>query len=356
MKPTLSACLIVRNEAANLPRCLDSIRRGVDEIVVLDTGSTDATMDVARRHGADVLVSEPERTIELGGMRVLSDFADARNRAIGLASGTHALIVDADHAYVWPTLDAVREAAAQEQHDTWTLWFHIAAKLTARPVDVVAGRARFAKPNGNIALIRRVDGPWYDGVIHETVAAWEERRHASHGTTRGNVTRSRVAEYGHEPGIRRKLGKDLRNVLLLERAAEMDPTNPVPLTYLALEHASGADPSRAEDACERAWAMLGHEKLIGAQFLRLVVARCWCALRARDAERAWQTLTEWDAREAVEHPDVLTLRGMVAEALGMRDHAAEMYRAAVSVGPQQWTVRYVANDMARERLAALGAK
>lgn len=312
-------------------------------------------MDVARKHGADVVVSEPEWSIELGGMRMLSDFGAARNRCISLASGTHALIVDADHAYVWPTLDAVREAAAQDAHDTWTLWFHIATKANARPVDVVTGRARFTRPNGNIALIRRTDGPWYDGVIHETVAAWEERRHAEHGTTRGNVVRSRVAEYGHAPDIRKKLGKDLRNVLLLERAASMDPTNPVPLTYLALEHATAADMGRAEDACERAWSMLGHEKLIGAQFLRLVVARCWCALRARDAERAWATLTEWDAREGVDHPDVLTLRGMVAEALGMRDHAKQMYRAAVDVGENGWTVRYIANDLAREKLAALGA-
>jgi hypothetical protein len=220
--------------------------------------------------------------------------------------------------------------------------------------DVVTGKRRHAKPNGNIAMFRLVDGPWYDGVIHETVAAWEERRHYSHGTTRGNVTRSRIADYGHAPEIRAKLGKDLRNILLLERAHAMDPSNPVPLTYLALEYAT-KDAAKANDVCERAWAFVGHPKLIGAQFLRLVVARCWCALRRKDAQRAWETLNEWDAREGVEHPDVLTLRGMVAEALGMREHAIAMYRAAVAPTDTVWTVRYIASDTARESLRGLGA-
>lgn len=355
MTARLSVVMIVRNEAANIARCLDSIRRGVDEIVVLDTGSTDATPDIARKHGADVVVVEPEWSIELGGMRMLKDFGAARNRALSLASGTHAVIVDADHAYVWPTLDAVREAAAQGQHDTWTLWYHMAAKPNARPVDVVTGRQRYAKPNGNIAMLRLVDGPWYDGVIHETVAAWEERRHHKHGTTRGNVTRSRIADYGHEPTERARLGKDLRNILLLERAAELDSTNPVPLTYLALEYAS-RDIGRASALCEQAWGFLGHPKLIGAQFLRLVVARCWAALRRKDADTAWATLSEWDAREGVDHPDVLTLRGLVAEAVGMTDHARAMFRAAVTPSETQWTVRYISSDTAAERLRALGAQ
>ena len=48
-------CMIVRNEAVNLPRCLESIRGVADEIIVVDTGSTDASMAVAQSYGARVL-------------------------------------------------------------------------------------------------------------------------------------------------------------------------------------------------------------------------------------------------------------------------------------------------------------
>ncbi|MHB1835610.1 MAG: glycosyltransferase, partial [Solirubrobacteraceae bacterium] len=50
-RPLLSAAMIVRNEEDLLPGCLESLDGLVDEIVVVDTGSTDVTVDVARAHG-----------------------------------------------------------------------------------------------------------------------------------------------------------------------------------------------------------------------------------------------------------------------------------------------------------------
>ena len=49
----LSAVLIVKNEEVMLPQCLKSIQ-GIDEIIVCDTGSTDATIPIAQKHGAKV--------------------------------------------------------------------------------------------------------------------------------------------------------------------------------------------------------------------------------------------------------------------------------------------------------------
>ena len=85
LKATLSLCMIVRNEAETLERCLLPAREFVDEIVIVDTGSTDGTQDIARKY-ADVY----KETVWP------NSFAIARNISMDLASGTHILILDGD--------------------------------------------------------------------------------------------------------------------------------------------------------------------------------------------------------------------------------------------------------------------
>lgn len=77
--------MIVRNEEDLLPGCLESLDGLVDEIVVVDTGSTDATVDIARAHGATVLHHEWN-----------GSFADARNAGLAEARGEWILYIDAD--------------------------------------------------------------------------------------------------------------------------------------------------------------------------------------------------------------------------------------------------------------------
>ncbi len=71
----LSLCMIVRDEEACLERCLQSVREAVDEIVILDTGSGDATKAIAARY-ADRVEDYAWR----------DDFAAARNASFALAT------------------------------------------------------------------------------------------------------------------------------------------------------------------------------------------------------------------------------------------------------------------------------
>lgn len=84
-RPLLAAVLIVRDEARCIARCLDSVRPWVDRMVVLDTGSRDDTIAIARGSGAEV--SE---------MAWPDSFADARNAALMLADAAWNLVIDAD--------------------------------------------------------------------------------------------------------------------------------------------------------------------------------------------------------------------------------------------------------------------
>lgn len=89
--------MIVRDEAANLPRCLASVRALVDEMVVVDTGSTDATCELALAAGARVH-QIPWR----------DDFAAARNASLDLCRGRWILVLDADETLAPASAAALR--------------------------------------------------------------------------------------------------------------------------------------------------------------------------------------------------------------------------------------------------------
>lgn len=97
---TISACLIVRNEEEKLGRCLASLLGAVDEIVVIDTGSTDRTVEIAKKYGAKV-----------GHFTWIDDFAAARNAAIAMAKGDWILSIDADE---WLANDQTRAFIRRE--------------------------------------------------------------------------------------------------------------------------------------------------------------------------------------------------------------------------------------------------
>jgi len=82
---SLALVMIVRDEARSLERCLESARAWVDEIVVVDTGSRDATPEIARRLGARV-----------ESFAWCEDFSAARNAALALAQAPWRLVLDAD--------------------------------------------------------------------------------------------------------------------------------------------------------------------------------------------------------------------------------------------------------------------
>lgn len=91
--PKVSLFMIVKNEENNIVDCLNSVRSFVDEIIVLDTGSTDKTIEVAIGAGAQVYVS---KNYDQNTTYEQFDFSKARNEAMGHATGDWLLWMDAD--------------------------------------------------------------------------------------------------------------------------------------------------------------------------------------------------------------------------------------------------------------------
>ena len=147
----LSLCMIVRNEEKNLERCLRSVKDAVDEIIILDTGSTDRTKEIALRY-----------TQSVHDYAWRDDFAAARNASFALATKPFILWLDADDVIDPPErekLMALKERLS-DCVDAVMMPYHYAFSDSGDPL-LIFERER---------IVRRAAGFSFSGVVHEAMA------------------------------------------------------------------------------------------------------------------------------------------------------------------------------------------
>ena len=151
-KPKLSLCMIVKNEERFLRGCLESVKGIVDEIVIVDTGSTDSTLDIAREYGA-VIVQHAWT----------DDFSEARNVSLANATGNWALWMDADEELAPESRELLRQTMETAPANIGGYMIMFRNWLTTPE----------RKPGTEMAihhacrLFRRVPGVRFVGRIHE---------------------------------------------------------------------------------------------------------------------------------------------------------------------------------------------
>ena len=104
MSSTVSLCMIVKNEEKNLKACLNGYSALADEIVIVDTGSTDHTVEIAKAAGAIVIESTWE-----------SDFSKARNISIENATSDWILWTDADDRISADNCEKIKKVIAPSE-------------------------------------------------------------------------------------------------------------------------------------------------------------------------------------------------------------------------------------------------
>ena len=145
MGETVSVCMITKDEERYLEKCLQSVYGFVDEIVVVDTGSKDRTVEIARSFGLEVF-----------NFTWSDDFASARNAALDLASSDWILSLDADE---WVEADwAATYHSLQNPKTAEAILIEIDVKCATS----FGGDYTFLAPR----LFRRTDLRWYNRV-HE---------------------------------------------------------------------------------------------------------------------------------------------------------------------------------------------
>lgn len=147
----ITACVIVRNEEKNLPRWLACMSRLADEMVVVDTGSTDRTVELAKAAGA-----------RLFSFPWCNDFAAAKNYAIDRAKGRWILLLDADEYWEERDFPIIRQTLRENDRQEEIIGF--VCRLLNIDKD---NHNRVLNENMHIRIMRNLPKLRYVGVVHE---------------------------------------------------------------------------------------------------------------------------------------------------------------------------------------------
>lgn len=198
--PSISACMIVKNEEELLPQCLESIKDFVDEIIIVDTGSTDNTVEIAKSYGAKVYHHPWE-----------NDFSKHRNQSISYASGEWIFIIDADEELMRGDGTKLRQAITDTSFDS--VFITVISVYNKRTSQTHHNSIRIFKNNGSIR---------YTGIVHNLLK----------GYTQSKIFPIRLMHYGYDLDEKKKTQKFERTSGLLKAQISDDPSNPMPHHYL----------------------------------------------------------------------------------------------------------------------------
>jgi len=213
-KKRISLCMIVKDEEKFLPQCLDSVKDHVDEIVVVDTGSTDRTVEIAKSYGAKVYHHPWE-----------NNFSKHRNQSISYATGDWILIMDADEELDAETAPMLRKGV--EEALTPVFLFNVKSFLSNKNYHTEGTSAR---------LFRSGLGIHYQGYVHNQLIFKDKK--ATHYPVA-------IWHYGYDLSPEQLKAKRERSLALLNKQIKDFPDDLPTRHHLAMTWLSSKEYEKA---------------------------------------------------------------------------------------------------------------
>ena len=207
----VSQCMIVKNEEKNIERALTWGKGFVFEQIVVDTGSTDRTVEIATSMGAKVYHFE-----------WIDDFSAAKNYAISLASGDWIAFLDADEYFPEEDVKRLAMILRNVQADPTLSKMKTSIRCPIANVDD-AGKP-FSVLKQDRIFRNALDEVYYTGRIHEYLYIEGEIMEAPELT---------VIHTGYSTSVYAETNKAERNVKMIREELDKDPEDPELMCYLA---------------------------------------------------------------------------------------------------------------------------
>ena len=197
--PSISLCMIVKNEAENLAACLESVGDLADEIIIVDTGSTDNTVEIARSWAT-----------QIKHFIWIDDFAAARNESIKEAQGNWIFWMDADDRLSPDNVARLKQAAASGRADAY--YCYVVSQFQNNQV----AQDRIE----HLRLFRNRRGVQFEFPLHEDAAPTAHRLGLT--IARTNIV---VNHTGYTADPQTLQAKARRNLQIIQAAHRQAPDN-----------------------------------------------------------------------------------------------------------------------------------
>jgi glycosyltransferase involved in cell wall biosynthesis len=304
----VSLCMIVKDEERVLGRCLSSVSAVVSEMIVVDTGSSDRTRDIARGFGA-VVVSIPWK----------NDFAHARNVSLALASKPWILVLDADEEWSpGATAAQLRELLVSAER-LGVQGFNL------RLLSAVGTGEEYVT-DSVCRLFRNDDRIRFSGALHEEAASSIQRRWKKGLAEAGGDLF--ILHSGYLDRVIAEKQKSKRNLAILSAVIERSPDHPYWLYALGTEYYQLGQYADALRFFERLKGFTaGSEGYLSDLLLKMAFAYKETGNRETAVVIADEAL-----RKFPDFPDLLELRAMLALEEGDVSFALAVLRRAFEAG------------------------
>jgi len=290
--------MIVKNEEAVLERCLTSARPYVDEIVIVDTGSTDKTLEIAKQFDA-----------KIGEFTWIDDFAAARNAALDIGASDWVLALDADEE-----LAQGQDSLAELIKNPDALAIHTQIVVAENPASISEALASFE----TIRLFKRSADIRYIWPIHEHV----------HIDDHSKVYPSDIIINHFGPKVIKNKNSSARNISMLLEAVKDLPEEGMLWERLGVEYFGKQEWQSAFQAYSQAARVSSHR----SNFIpRLLRDSTLCLFYMGRREEAFEKLRSLQ-KKLPDFTDLFFLEAQLHLELGENDKAAHMYRVCLEKG------------------------
>jgi tetratricopeptide (TPR) repeat protein len=306
--------MIVRDGAKLLARVFMSVRGLADEIILVDTGSVDATIDVAREFGATV-ISHPWG----------DDFAEARNVFLDHARTDWILVLDADETLDERAHAIIRQAIDLMSDGGLPTVFYLPVRSYTSSDENVGHAMETYLPR----LLPRAQKLRYEGAIHENPTFIDDSPY------RTAMIPAVIHHYGYKLDEEERERKRLRNWDLIKKALARDPDNPFNLFNYGFAVFNENNFEAALEALDSAISLFG-KRTQAAYFPYMLVLSAICLKNMGDLESAKMRLDHALSLHA-DFPDAYYVRGMIFLEEGEKEKARVELLEALSCGKRPLT-------------------